>query len=1500
MASPPPILSSQRPQSPPIRGGDKLKNSILANSQSGWTSTTVISPLKITKQPKAPPSPDATPSPPMSSNLSSNQGSPGATTVRRTSSSFSHVRNHGLVSNSPFIRSPTLDGDGGPLGAKFRPIPQSESGGYKVLPRPSKIPGVTPRKPSPSIAMIANRRVSPAQATRRASLERRKRLMENENFQKALAMEAAAMGYTGQGLGIISSSQGLGKKPSKGLSKVAELEFVSKSPFIAGPKQSNSTNTSPSLTSSANSSPQQSQPEESEDAEEPATPTTFEHQTPDIHVEDTSDGRATPDDEESPMALSEPSKSLPNTSLGVSPHPSRPLPASPRSRRAAAAFYDSSNQAPPSPPSPARRPGPQYSTPTPVRFIISSTPTPTKSSLKSKRRIRGPRSPELDGSFVVERTPSGRRRYGSLRRRHERRKTVTFDERCDVLEFEPDSDEDFVDSEWVTSEEEDAGPYYAEEAEEEVDQHEQHSDHGDDYEHEREQGYEDEPAPRSSEVDAIHGLVNSMIEDEMNEFNADNSMEAEYDQSGDSRHTLQFKSGEEANTSLDFHEGSNASVDFAAANTSLDFQEANTSLDFHEGDSFELRLQKATQNRCVDSDDQVEAEEEEEEETPQRSRQEAQGDLTVESAHLEYLASPSGTPQRRNNHNETSNQHNSPPSESAPVADSGSQAFLLGGKGQAFASGSTLGSTGSWSSHLVQSDSQSSLSGRASPRISREDVQRRLAEHRVGKAMLGDEEGQTESEGEDVPRRHTAAALTAFARRPHGNAEDGRPLPQLPASGSAERIQAPSMNRVPQSHDAVLQTTASQNTPDRPQSLPVERSLTTDGNLPQAAYNHPPAHPSLTRTYDITQPGVDIADVKSALDRLMIGVENGFLDDGSQAGSTNSRPGSFAGPSVPTQHPPIETVRSSYVLRSSTPLSMPPEDVDSSQELIASQLPSPAPPPKEDQTLAPSRPTSLVRVKSGKEILKEHEAHVIAKRREARRRENSIHGRPLSKRRSLSTSDAEGARRERKSFVGQAVELLDVPIDEVDLPLTDSIDRELRNLNEGEQPTYRLREREETIYASADDRVSHMTRAGDVNTGRAWRVVRRASDMNEYARQIRDWRNQDRSGRAHGKVFVKVLGLRDINVPLPNQPTDFTVTLNNGIHCVETPETRLDKECRVEQEFELIEHGQLEFTLTIKVRKDPHIVAQMQAINAPRITPSPAPPPIPVAPPPKGGFLSLFGGSKKSKTHKRAYTQPETILQQPPQSRHVDECFAKYLQPDGTLGTAFISFKDVARRCDTRLFETSYPLIGYSADDKRASSGLQLGEVVLQIFRLPPLPGVKPDQLPQSLEECHRGLRHIAWHKVMYHEGTLTQSGGDCKGWRRRHIKVIGANLVSFNDVTNRPTATIELKRAIAVVDNQDPNADPTSPIGSKPDEDETYNVERSFRLIFPGNEVIAFFADTDSDKSKWLDILRALIGRIPPNPLWAELVWQRQEEILSGAQPRPSVLASVTEGTPS
>lgn len=93
--------------------------------------------------------------------------------------------------------------------------------------------------------------------------------------------------------------------------------------------------------------------------------------------------------------------------------------------------------------------------------------------------------------------------------------------------------------------------------------------------------------------------------------------------------------------------------------------------------------------------------------------------------------------------------------------------------------------------------------------------------------------------------------------------------------------------------------------------------------------------------------------------------------------------------------------------------------------------------------------------------------------------------------------------------------------------------------------------------------------------------------------------------------------------------------------------------------------------------------------------------------------------------------------------------------------------------------------------------------------------------------------------------------------WRRRRFRVIGANLVAFNDVTKKATATINLKQAIAVEDDQQGRGTSMSPASSRTtrygDEYDTlFGVERSFRLIFSNAEEIVFFADTDEEKAKW------------------------------------------------
>ncbi|KAJ7039100.1 hypothetical protein C8F04DRAFT_1087111 [Mycena alexandri] len=444
---------------------------------------------------------------------------------------------------------------------------------------------------------------------------------------------------------------------------------------------------------------------------------------------------------------------------------------------------------------------------------------------------------------------------------------------------------------------------------------------------------------------------------------------------------------------------------------------------------------------------------------------------------------------------------------------------------------------------------------------------------------------------------------------------------------------------------------------------------------------------------------------------------------------------------------------------------------------------------------------------------------------------------------------------------------------------------------------YHIRQHAGTIYASSSDtdRISHLAGAGDVDAGKAWKTVRRPSDMNEYSKQIKEYRAQQNPGKAYGKVFVKVLGVKGMHLPLPTQATAVTCTLNNGIHFVTTPEFALGRDCAIEQEFELIEHSKLEFTLTLKVRRDPHIISQFKAV-----TPTPVPAPV-AAPPPvvqQSSSKRSFWHSSPKKSKDKAPPPPAPVpAPAPPQVQHrLPENLARYLKPDGTLARAFISFKDIAERCDTRHFRTSYPLIGQRAELGGKASTLQVGELVLQMFRLPPLPGIPPDDLPQSLEECDRGLRHAQWHKVTYFQGTLTQHGGDCSTRRRRQLRVIGANLVAFNDVTKKATATIDLKKAVAVEDDQEARgamspASANTARSSRYDEyDGMYGGERSFRLIFPNDQEIVFFADRDEEKAKWLEVLRALVGHIPPHPLWAELLWQRQEELAKRAssQARP------------
>ncbi|KAF8143168.1 hypothetical protein K438DRAFT_1945962 [Mycena galopus ATCC 62051] len=346
--------------------------------------------------------------------------------------------------------------------------------------------------------------------------------------------------------------------------------------------------------------------------------------------------------------------------------------------------------------------------------------------------------------------------------------------------------------------------------------------------------------------------------------------------------------------------------------------------------------------------------------------------------------------------------------------------------------------------------------------------------------------------------------------------------------------------------------------------------------------------------------------------------------------------------------------------------------------------------------------------------IRSREQMIIEKRREMRAMEEGYdyvpqaqddgmlragNGHP-SARRSMSTGDAEELTRLR----GKG--LLDVGAGKGNL-LGDTSQEELSKLEEPHKRKYHIRQHERMIYGSSSDAdsISHMAGAGDVNAGKVWKTVRRLSDMNEYSKQIKEYRAQQNPDKAYGKVFVKVLGVKGMHLPLPAQPTAVTCTLNNGIHFVTTPECALARDCRIEQEFELIEHSKIEFTLTLKVRRDPHIISQFKAV-----TPTAVPPPKVAPPPPvvqqtsskghtssKGGLRSFWSSSPKKSKEKAVVAPPSP----PPRLRLRPPRLCPCLHKSGSPRTSRATQARRHSRASVRLIQ------GHC---------VAVGELVLQMF----------------------------------------------------------------------------------------------------------------------------------------------------------------------------------------
>lgn len=391
-------------------------------------------------------------------------------------------------------------------------------------------------------------------------------------------------------------------------------------------------------------------------------------------------------------------------------------------------------------------------------------------------------------------------------------------------------------------------------------------------------------------------------------------------------------------------------------------------------------------------------------------------------------------------------------------------------------------------------------------------------------------------------------------------------------------------------------------------------------------------------------------------------------------------------------------------------------------------------------------------------------------------------------------------------------------------------------------------------------------------------------------------------GGERGRLFVKVIGVKDLDLPLPkSEQSWFSLTLDNGVHCVTTAWLELGRTAPIGQEFELVVPNELEFQLTLNaklVKPAPKRVLESPTKKAQK----------------PSTFSRVFASPKKRKELEMRQKEEEQRVAQ--QKQRDEQAKRAPTQPttwdllsplaaeDGSFGRSYVCLKDHEARCygrpyvvDVACFNewaTEEASFSSSARSKRGNTHVQrrapykVAKLELQLLFVPKPKGATDDDMPKSMNSCIREMKEAELAVARNWEGHLSQQGGDCPYWRRRFFKLQGNKLTAYHESTRQPRATINLANASKLIDDRRAlTQKETSGKGGKrrksgfAEEEEGYMfVEEGFRIRFNNGEVIDFYADTAADKEGWMKVLDSCVGREGDSQKlnWCDLVLKRED----------------------
>ncbi|KAI5956285.1 BUD4 [Candida jiufengensis] len=342
-----------------------------------------------------------------------------------------------------------------------------------------------------------------------------------------------------------------------------------------------------------------------------------------------------------------------------------------------------------------------------------------------------------------------------------------------------------------------------------------------------------------------------------------------------------------------------------------------------------------------------------------------------------------------------------------------------------------------------------------------------------------------------------------------------------------------------------------------------------------------------------------------------------------------------------------------------------------------------------------------------------------------------------------------------------------------------------------------------------------------------------------------------------GKLFFRVVGLKNINLPdMRTQKGKFSITLDNGVHCVKTPEYELNSNAiPISKEFELTVVNSLQFILTMKCHyQKPR--GTLVEVRERKVVKS------------KNKFARLFGSKDIITTTK--YVPSE-----------VKDNWANKFAIDGSFARCYIDFAQFEQQITGKVarFDLNCFNEWEITTNKTKLKPYKIAELEVEMLYIPKTEA--HEILPTSIKSAYSSLQELNNEMSTYNEGYLHQEGGDCDHWKKRWFKLYATSLIAHSEFSHKTRAKINLNKIVDVQYIDKENIQTSHHQQQQPQQNNkgilkqnntnggnTRNfsdillVEHSFKIKFQNGEIIIFGAPNYKEMKKWIEILENIVYR--------------------------------------